>query len=248
MKSKLSVTIITKNESANITRCLNSVSWADEIVVVDSGSTDDTLKICRRYKCRIIESEWLGFGKTKQLAVDQADNDWILSIDADEELTPELQKEIRELADFDFHNRAYKIKRNSYYLGQKIRFCGWQNDAPLRLFNKNEGSFNDKAVHESVVTSQQISILKHRMEHYTYPTLESHFRKMKFYGDIAAEQLKKRGRKTSPFSAYIRGIIKFCKMYLFQLGFLDGLNGFRLCKNSAWGVWYKYRRLWELSR
>lgn len=247
MKSKLSVTIITKNEAVNISRCLNSVSWADEIVVVDSGSTDDTLKICREYNCRIIESNWLGFGKTKQLAVAQAENDWILSIDADEELTPELQLEIRKLAEEDFGNQAYKIKRTSYYLGKKINFCGWQNDAPLRLFNRKMGGFNDKALHESVITHQQRSTLKNRMEHHTYPTLESHFRKMKFYGVITAEQLKKKGKKSSPFSAYIRGLLKFFKMYLLQFGFLDGINGFRLCKNSAWGVWYKYKRLWELN-
>ncbi len=247
MSEKLSVTIITKNEEKNIERCLRSVKWADEIVVVDSGSQDKTRQICQTFGCRFVESEWLGFGKTKQLAVDSARYDWILSIDADEELSQTLQQEIRELAGKGFDSNAYRIRRSSYYLGKIIKYCGWQHDAPLRLFNRKLGQFNDKPLHESVITSQKIAFLKNRMFHYTYPTLESHFRKMQFYGDIAAERLNKMGKKCSPPGAIFRGLIKFIKMYILQLGFLDGAIGFQLCKNSAWGVWYKYQRLHVLN-
>ena len=248
MKSKISITIITKNEESNIARCLDSVSWADEIVVVDSGSTDNTLKICQDFRCKIIESDWLGFGNTKQLAVDSASHCWILSIDADEELTKALQLEIQDLSQKNFGDRAYRIKRTSFYLGKMIKYCGWQFDAPLRLFNKKNSRFNEKAVHESIVTDQPVAILKHKMNHYTYPTIESHFKKMRFYGDIAANQMLIKGKRSSLMHAYIRAIIKFIKMFFFQLGFLDGTAGLKLCKNSAYGVWYKYKRLRDLCR
>jgi|SRR5690554_943697 len=247
MSDKLSVTIITKNEEENIERCLRSVDWADEIVVVDSGSQDNTVQICRQFGCLIVESEWLGFGKTKQLAVDTASNDWILSIDADEELSQPLQKEISELTNQGFDDNAYRIRRSSFYLSKMIRYCGWQSDAPLRIFNRNQGGFNDKSVHESVITAQKIVSLKNRMLHYTYPTLESHFRKMKFYGDIAAENLYKKSKNCSSTGAIVRGLAKFIKMYTLQFGFLDGIIGYKLCKNSAWGVWYKYNQLHKLN-
>ncbi len=248
MDNKLSVTIITKNESKNIVRCLNSVSWADEIVVVDSGSTDETVNICQKFNCLVIESDWLGFGKTKQLAVNSASYDLILSIDADEELTLQLQREIKELVSRGLGNCAYRIRRSSFYLGKMIRFCGWQNDAPLRLFNRQVAAFNNKPLHESIITEQPVKTLKNRMLHYTYPTLESHFRKMKFYGDMAAKNLDAKGKNSSTIEALMRAFFKFIKMYLIQLGFLDGIIGFKLSKNSAWGVWYKYKRLAELHR
>jgi len=246
--NKLSVTIITKNEEFNIAKCLNSVSWADEIVVVDSGSTDNTLNICQDFKCKIIQSDWLGFGKTKQLAVDSASNDWILSVDADEELTPALQKEIQSLSVCSYNNIAYRIRRNSFYLGKLIRYCGWQFDAPLRLFNREMSRFNDKPVHESVVTKQPVAILKNSMNHYTYPTIESHFKKMEFYGEIAAQQMLTKGKGSNLLYAYLRALVKFIKMYFLQFGLLDGVIGFKLCKNSAYGVWYKYKRLRDLRR
>jgi glycosyltransferase involved in cell wall biosynthesis len=248
MPVKLSVTIITKNEEKNIGRCLESLEGADEIVVVDSGSTDKTLEICRSFDCRIVETEWLGFGKTKQFAVNLAANDWILSIDADEELSPGLKREIIALKREEFGNKAYRIKRSSFYLGKMIRFCGWQTDAPLRIFNRLHGNFNDKPLHESVVTKQQVTTLKNRMYHYTYPTLESHFTKMRSYGDIAAQYLHSKGKKSCQSEACLRGVFKFLKMFILQLGFLDGLTGYKLCKNSAWGIRYKYQKLAELNR
>ena len=133
--NKLSISIITKNEASNIKRCLESVKWADEIIVVDSGSTDGTLEICKNYHCKIIETEWLGFGRTKQIGVNAAMNDWILSIDADEEVSVNLKDEILELVQStQFH--AFNIKRVSYYLKKRIQYSGWQTDYPLRLFNK----------------------------------------------------------------------------------------------------------------
>ncbi len=245
---KLSITIITKNEEHNIKRCLDSVKWADEIIIVDSGSVDKTIDICREYGCKIIETEWRGFGKTKQLAVNNASNDWILSVDADEIITEDLKDEIISLLSNDPPLFGYRIKRRSFYLGKRISFCGWDRDYTLRLFNRQHGAFNDKPVHESVRINGDIGHLKGMMLHYTYPTIDSHYVKMKRYADIGAQNLYQKGRNSNPGMAIIRGIFKFIKMYIFQLGFLDGKHGFLLSYNSAWGVYLKYLLLWEMNR
>jgi glycosyltransferase involved in cell wall biosynthesis len=245
---KLSVTIITKNEEINIRRCLESVKWADEVIVIDSGSTDRTKEICREYKCILYETPWLGFGKTKALAVSKTTNEWILSIDADEVLTPELVYEIRELLTAEPPYRGYRIKRNSFYLGKMVQFCGWNRDYTLRLFNKANGSFNHKTVHEYVELDSKPGVLKSAMLHYTYPDVASHFDKMKRYAELGADNLFQQNKKATPCHAMLRGVFKFIKMYLLQKGFLDGITGFLLSVNSAWGVYYKYLLLWDMRK
>ena len=222
----LSVSIITKNEENNIQRCLDSVKWADEIIVVDSGSTDATLEICKTYNCKIIKTEWQGFGKTKQIGVNTAANDWILSIDADEEVTDELKIKILELIQSTkFH--AFNVKRVSYYLKKRIKYSGWQTDYPLRLFNKKHGNFNNATVHESVIMdSDTVSIIKEVMLHYPFPTINSHINKINHYSQLGAKNLFDNNKKTTLVFALINGIGKFIKMYLIKKGFLDGKEGF----------------------
>lgn len=233
----LSAVLITKNESANIAACLATLSCADEIIVLDTGSSDDTcLKAEQSGAVVYMQGKWEGFGKAKQQAVALAKHDWILSIDADERLSDELQAELISLKKKDFQGKAWHIKRLSYYLGKAIRHCGWQSDAPLRLFNRQYGTFNDKAVHEGIKTNQDKATCKNVMHHLTYPNLDSHFHKIRFYADLAGT------KQESSFVAGLRAAHKFLKMYIFKLGFLDGWHGFLLCKNSAWGIWYKYRR------
>ena len=241
--NKISAVIITKNEEHNISQCLSSLTCADEIVVMDTGSTDRTIELCRSRGCNVFSIPWNGFGDAKRQAVAAASNDWILSIDADEVLSPALAAEIQQAKNRDLGSCAYRIKRLSYYLGQPIHFCGWRKDQPLRLFNRLEGNFNDAPVHESVITTVPKHTFRNLMHHYTYPTVESHFAKMRFYAELNVQ--KKPDKHVTPRSAVLRGIIKFFKMYLLQLGFLDGYKGFLLCKNSAWGVWYKYHLLWK---
>jgi glycosyltransferase involved in cell wall biosynthesis len=242
---KLSVTIITKNEEENIKRCLASVTWADEIVVVDSGSTDKTVEICEKYGCKVIQTEWWGFGKTKQFAVNSATYDWIFSIDADEEVTPELAKKIQKLLSQSSLKSGYKVKRQSFYVKQWIRYCGWDRDYPLRLFNRKQGNFNDKLVHESVEIDGDVGKIEKTLKHYTYPNLKSHIDKINKYSDLGAKSLFEKGKQSSIFNALFHSFSKFIKMYVIQKGFLDGKIGFILSYNSAFGVWLKYLKLWE---
>jgi glycosyltransferase involved in cell wall biosynthesis len=246
---KLSVIIITKNEENNIERCLQSVSWADEIVVLDSHSTDRTLEICRKYNCRTVQTEWLGFGQTKQKAVDMASNSWIFSIDADEEAGDGLKKYLQQILTNDAINRfdGYRIKRQSWYLTGWIKYSGWNKDYPLRLFNKQRGVFNSNLVHESVMVKGKVTKIEEILYHYAYPDLQTYLRKMHQYGFLGADQKHAWGKSSSVFRAILHGFTTFVQMYFLKLGFLDGKNGLILAINSAFGVYIKYLVLWEKS-
>lgn len=246
-KNKISAVIITKNEEANIGRCLNSLGWVDEIVVVDSGSTDKTIEICKEYNCQIVISEWLGFGRTKRLAVDSATNNWILSIDSDEEVTPELENTIKEIL-ANPKSDGHRVKRSSFYLGKMIKHCGWNSDYPLRLFNREYGNFNDKEVHEAVEIREEGSKIESPLLHYTYPTLEGHIDKVNRYSSLQAKELYKKNKNYSFFLIPIFVLNKFINMYFLHLGFLDGKKGFILSYISAFGVFLKYIKLWKLNK
>ena len=248
MPPKISVTIITLNEESNIRRCLESVSWADDIIVVDSGSTDKTVEICREFDCRTLNTAWMGFGRTKQFAVQQAAYDWIFSIDADEEMTPELRDEIRTVLSQDSTYSGYRVPRRSTYLDRIILHSGWQRDRPLRLFNRQFAAFNEKEVHESVLVDGRTETLKNYLLHYPYPDIATHIAKMNHYTDLSAEKLSADGRTCSLLEARLRGFLKFIKMYLLHGGFLDGKAGYVLAKNSAFGVYLKYLKLWQKTR
>ena len=245
----LSIAIITKNEEHNIERCLKSFQWADEIIVVDSGSSDGTPAICNSYGCTIIQTEWLGFGKTKQLAVNSTSHNWVLSIDADEAVTPELKSAIEVILQSPKTADGYYIKRDSYYLQRKIKHSGWQNDYPLRLFNKQQGQFNDTSVHESVVMqTNNLSTIEAPLLHYPYPSIASHLNKINLYTTLGATKLHHKGKRSSLPFAFLSGGVKFIKMYLLKLGFLDGKEGFVLALLSGFSSTLKYTKLWSLWR
>jgi len=246
--NKLSVTLITKDEEQNIKRCLDSVKWADEIVLVDCGSKDKTLSIAHTYpNCNTHYIPWQGFGLQKQAAVDLTKNDWILSIDADEELSLELQNTIRETL-HDPDAPGYRIRRNSFYLGRMIKHCGWNHDFPLRLFNKNHGRFNNRPVHEYVELNGDVSKIFDPLFHYTYPAVKDHIRKISFYSGLGARELFEKNKRSHPVAAFLRGMFKFIKMYFLQMGFLDGKEGLILACLSGFGVSLKYLKLWEMNR
>jgi glycosyltransferase involved in cell wall biosynthesis len=245
---KLSVVIITRNEESNIQRCLESVRWADEIIIVDSGSTDSTLDICRQFDCTVIETVWRGFGRTKQYAVESATHEWILSVDADEEVSPELAWRIRAILEEPGDRKGFRIRRKSFYLNTMIRHSGWQHDYQLRLFNRHFGNFNDTRVHESVRINAATGTLDETLWHHPYPTISSHLRKMNDYSTLGAQVAAERGRTASLPGAFFRGTGKFLKMFVLQRGFLDGPVGFVLAVNSSFGVYIKYLKLWKKNK
>ncbi|MGQ1945598.1 glycosyltransferase family 2 protein [Geofilum sp. OHC36d9] len=244
----LSVVIITKNNESIIEKCLQSVAWADEIVVIDSGSTDNTIGICNKYKCKVIKSDWLGFGRTKQLAVEHASHNWIFSIDSDEVCTKKLKEEIIQIINNENVVSGYRIKRQTYYLDKPIRYCGWQNDYPLRLFRRDKGTFNSNEIHEFVELEGEIKTIPSLLLHYSFPTISSHFEKMNKYSSLSAKVSFEKNKQSSLLSALLKGSFKFFKMYILQLGFMDGMTGLILSKNSAFGVYMKYIKIYELNK
>lgn len=244
---KLTVTVLTMNEEDNIERCLKSIQWADEILVVDSGSTDKTMEICRKYGCSIIETTWLGFGPTRQLSIKHASYDWILVIDADEEVTEALAQRIKQILASPDEKKGYRFKRNAFYLDKLIKFC-WGRDFTLRLFNRKNGNYNDNSVHESVNLDAEIVKFKEQILHYTYPTIESHLNKINLYSSLGALQSYEKGKRSSIIKAVLRGFYFFIEMYFFRLGFLDGKEGFILSIISSYGSSIKYFKIWEIQK
>jgi glycosyltransferase involved in cell wall biosynthesis len=239
---KLSVFLITRNEAANIAACLESVAWADEIVVLDSSS-DETPAICARYRARVVTSnEWPGFGPQKNRAMDLASGDWLLSLDADERVTPELRAEIEQvLAAPDAE--AYEMPRLSSYLGRPMRHGGWWPDHVTRLFRRGAARFNDAKVHESLQVQGRTGRLRNHLVHYSFRTVEQVIAKMDAYSSYAAEGLAARGRSAGLASAVLHGFFAFLRTYVLRAGFLDGRLGFVLAVSNAEGAYYKYIKL-----
>ncbi|MFH1352780.1 MAG: glycosyltransferase family 2 protein [bacterium] len=244
---KLSVIIITKNEKDNIIACLESVKWADEIVVVDTGSSDKTAELCGRYTDKIFFSEWMGFGQLKNFAVQKTTGDWILNIDADERVSGRLRDEIRKVVSCPSHFDGFYIPFLFYFMGHPMRYGGLGSEKHLRLFKKDKGRFKDDAVHEAVAVSGAVGKLGGFMEHRSYRDLKEYFRKFNFYTSITAEEKHRRGVKFCffnlfriPFEIFVRFVLK--------LGFLDGVYGFVYAVLSAFYAWVKYIKLWEIER
>lgn len=240
---KLSVILIARNEAMNIAACLESVAWADEIVVVDSGSSDETVAICGRYGAKVqVTSDWPGFGPQKNRAVDLATGDWLLSIDADERVTPELRAEIEQvLAAPD--SDAYEMPRLSSYLGQPMRHGGWWPDHVTRLFRRGAARFSEARVHETVIVQGRTGRLRNHLVHYSFRTVEQVVAKMDGYSTAAAMAMAERGRSAGLGSAVLHGCFAFFRTYVLRAGFLDGRLGFVLAVSNAEGAYYKYLKL-----
>ncbi len=244
----LSVIIISKNESRNIGPCLDSVAFADEIIVLDSGSTDDTCSIARAKGARVSQTaDWPGFGPQKNRALDLATQEWVLSIDADERVTPELAQAIRD----ELQNpraQAYKIARLSNFCGRWIRHSGWWPDHVLRLFKRGTARFLDAAVHESVQSEHPAVVLGGHFLHYPYVDMESLIAKVNRYSTDAAAMMHSRGKKTSALGAAGRGAWTFVRIYILRRGFLDGKEGFILAVTAAAGNFFRYSKLLLLNK
>lgn len=243
----LSVIIITKNEALNIRECIESVKWADEIIVVDSGSTDDTVAICREFTTHVYSHDWPGFGVQKNRALDYASKDWVLSLDADERVTPELRAEI-EQSMRDGKVQGYEIPRLSSFCGRFMRHSGWYPDYVLRLFRRGSARFSDNLVHERLIIESKIERLHSLLLHYAFENLEEVMHKTNQYSTAGAQMQFQRGRKSSLSGAVLRGLWSFVRSYVLRLGFLDGREGFMLSVSNAEGTYYRYLKLMLLHK
>lgn len=244
---RLSVILITLNEERNLRRCLESVSFADEIVLNDTGSTDRTLEIAREFNCRILEMPFPGFGIAKQKALEAATGDWVLSIDADEELDEELQRAVQAAVAGEEH-AGYEIVRKSQFLGHWIMHSGWYPDKILRLFRRERARFTDARVHERVVVKGSIGVLAGHMLHYTYSDITQYLKKMDQYSTLSALTLHNDGRRFATSQLLVKPPAYFVKMYLLKSGWRDGLPGLILALLSSFHELVKFAKLWEVER
>lgn len=242
----LSVIIITKNEETHITQCLESVKWADEIIVLDSGSTDKTVPICHQFTSNVFETDWQGFGIQKQRTLKKATGDWVLSIDADEIISPELRIEIEQAISQNQFD-AFLLPRLSSYCGKFIKHSGWYPDDILRLFRRELGHFTDDVIHEQVIVEGKIGKLTAPLLHESYSDFEEVLEKVNSYSTLQAQKLFERGAKSSLSKAISRALWKFVQTYFIKMGFLDGQHGLMLAISSAESVYYKYLKLLELQ-
>lgn len=245
----LSVIIISRNESANIADCLSTLAFADEVIVLDNSSHDGTADIARSLGARVVVTEdWPGFGPQKNRALELARGGWVLSIDADERVTPELADKIRQIVLADV-GTAYEIPRLTQFCGQWIRHCGWTPDYVLRLFKRGSARFSDDLVHERVVLKKGVpSRLTYPLLHYSYPTPSDYWRKLEQYSQAWAQQRFARGQKTFMLRAGLAGVVAFLRSYFFRLGFLDGAMGFAVCTMQAQAAFGKYFALYCLNQ
>ena len=245
---KLTVTVITHNEAANVAAALESVAWADEILVIDSHSTDDTVAIARRLASRVEVRDWPGYSAQKNYAAEVASNDWILSLDADERVTPELAAEIRGLLVGDPPARGYRIPRVAFHLGRWIRSTDWYPDYQLRLYDRRAGRWNSRRVHESVVLDGTPGVLRHELQHFPYRDLSHHLATMDRYTTLAAQDWLASGRRASALQAFFLPRFAFLRNYVLKAGFRDGTAGLLVSILNSYYVFLKLAKLWELQK
>jgi len=247
-RAPISGVVICFNESRKIADCLKSLEWVDDLVVVDSMSTDSTVEIAKPFTARVYQQEWLGHVKQKNHACSLAEHDWILSVDADEELAPELCDEILKLLGQPGGLcDGYRVPRKTFYLGRWINHCGWL-DAPLRLFRRSKGRFVGADPHDRVEVEGDVGRLENYILHYNYEDLAEHLETVDRYSTIIAKGYYAKGRKFSLFALLFRPPLKFFETYVWKLGFLDGMAGLMISMLSAYHVLLRHAKLWELQK
>jgi len=244
----VSAVVIAFNEEMNIAACLESLRFADEIVVVDSGSTDATRDIARRYTDTVFDLPWSGFGPQKQAAVERARHDVVLSVDCDERVTPELAAEICRLLAGEGMAAGYTVPRRTFLGGKEIRHCGWYPDRTIRLFDRRKARFSADFVHERVEVSGEPRPLRNHLLHYSFSGIGDILAKMNRYSDLSARQMRERGRRCGITDLTLRPAFAFFKTYLLRLGFLDGVEGLVISATTSWLAFAKYAKLRELER
>jgi glycosyltransferase involved in cell wall biosynthesis len=246
---KLTVTVITFNEATHIAAALESVSWADEILVVDSGSTDDTVSIAQTRATRVLARHWSGYSDQKNFAAEHASHDWVLSLDADERVTPPLAAEIQRLLADGPGERGYRIKRVSYYHGRWIRTTDWYPDFQLRLYDRRAGRWNGLKIHESFrLHSGRPGTLRGEMEHYAYRDISHHLQKIDAYTTLIADQWLAEGRRVSLPKLAVHPAVAFFRNFVVRRGFMDGGTGLVVSLLNSFYVFLKLAKLWERQR
>lgn len=250
MRATISVVIITRNEAANIRACLDSVKWADEIIIADNLSSDATIAIAREYTDKVFIKKMEGFGEQKQFAIDKATGDWILSLDADERVTPQLADDIRKILVSDSSCAGYKIWRKAFYMNVWIRHCGWYNPV-TRLFKRGKGRTDMKYVHEDILIDGQIGEIRSPILHYSYTSIEQHVEKMSLYTDYEARMLYEKGLRIGGADAVwlcgVKPVLAFIRKYFFMGGFLDGIPGLVISAFTGYIVFLNHVKVWEMQ-
>lgn len=246
---KLSVVVITKDEESAIGRCLDSVRWADEIVVLDSGSTDRTVEIAREHGARVeVSADWPGFGPQKNRALALAGGEWVLSLDADEWVPEDLAAEIRAAIVSPDGHAGFELPRSSSFCGREMRHSGWWPDHILRLFRRDAARFSEDIVHERVLLDGRVGRLTRPLRHESFVSLHEVVDKMNRYSTAGAQMRVMRGKGGSVGAAVARGLWAFVRTYVLRAGFLDGREGFVLAVANAEGTYYRYLKAWLARR
>jgi glycosyltransferase involved in cell wall biosynthesis len=244
----LSVTIVALNEAGHIGAAIDSVAWADEIVVVDAGSRDDTREIARRKGARVEGRNWTGWIDQKNYAASLASHDWILSLDADERVTPALAGEIRALLAAEPPRNGYRAPRVTFHLGRWIRTTDFYPDFQTRLYNRHRARWHGGYVHESVSVDGEPGRLRHEIEHFSFDDLSDQLARINAYSSLAARDMYERGRRAGAWALLVHPPAAFLRNYVLRRGFLDGSAGLLLSMVNAYGVFVKHAKLWEIER
>ncbi len=244
----LTVIVITRNEEKNIAECLGSVRWADDIIVVDAHSTDRTRELARQCGATVFERPWEGYAAAKEFAVGQAAHPWVLWLDADERVSPELAEELHSLLASEPREAGYEVARKAYFVGKWIRHCGWYPGYVMRVFRKDHVRFHDRRVHEYATVDGPVGRLQSDLIHYTDRTLYHYLKKFNRYTTLAAEDRDDGPRRVRIVDLLLRPPLTFLRMYILRGGIMDGRHGLLLSLFSSAYVFVKYAKWWELSR
>ncbi len=243
----LSAVLIVKNEQDSLSECLDTLSWVDEIVVLDAGSSDGTIEIAKKFTQKVFsDPDWQGYGLQRQRAQSYASGNWIVMIDADEHVTPELKASIQAVVEQNDRTKIYALPRLSWVFGRFIRHSGWYPDYVNRLYPRNKATYGDEKVHEKLHFGRDMQVVKLKGDllHYTYRDLQHYLVKSASYAAAWAEQRQAKGKRSSLFQGFWHGVACFLRMYVFRLGFLDGRQGLLLAILSAHSTFVKYADLW----
>jgi len=244
----ISATVITFNEEQNIRDCLESIAWVDEIIVIDAFSTDTTVAICRQYTDNVLQRQWPGHVLQKQFALEQARGQWILSLDADERLSPEAAAEIRQKAvDGGSAADGFMFPRQSFYLGRWIRHGGWYPDRKLRLVRRGRGRWTGDDPHDKLVVEGTTEQCSGKIYHYVYRDIAQQLKTVDSFSRITAAQWRREGMPARVLPMVVKPPLKFLETYVWKRGFLDGMPGFIIAMISSYYVFLKYAKLWELQ-